>query len=132
MHIFRHDRSRISRYPSCRTHSASRKGGDSKRNESDEAVLQEALAGFEATVNKILDRQCELEERQSKLEQHLAATLSGAFGRSGRYDRPPQPVRRNGRGGRHASQEQSGLARAVVDAKLFAARLASEAVGDWT
>ena len=53
---------------------------DGKRDEASEAMLAEALAEFEATLNKILDRQRDLEERQRTLEQQTAAALSSPRG----------------------------------------------------
>jgi hypothetical protein len=53
---------------------ASRKLRDGKRNEVNEAQLAAALAEFEATVLRILDRQRALEERQRILEQRPPST----------------------------------------------------------
>src|SRR5262249_40678647 len=47
----------------------------SKRR-SEGAMLAAKLAEFEATLNKILDRQRDLEERQDKVEQQAATMLS--------------------------------------------------------
>jgi hypothetical protein len=50
--------------------------GGNKRQEVDETMLADAIADFEATIAKILDRQRAIEERQAKLELETAATLS--------------------------------------------------------